>query len=63
MVITVKIEVLWKARICCLLAPKYTMKLTRVLTEVFSSIVMRAETFLGCGDRIFYQEHLKSPFR
>jgi hypothetical protein len=63
MVLTVKIEVLWKARICCLLALKYTLKLTRVLREVFSSIGMGAETFLGCGDTIFYQEHLKSPFR
>jgi len=37
MVITVKIEVRWKARICCLLALKYTLKLTRVLREVFTT--------------------------
>jgi len=54
MVIRVKIEVLWKARICCLLALKHTLKLTRVLREVFSSIGMRAETILGCGETFFF---------
>jgi len=37
MVITIKNEVLWKARICCLLALKYTFKPTRVLREVFTT--------------------------